>query len=673
MAIRIGIDTGGTFTDVVAKDTSTGQCIRLKVPSTRDDPSQAIATGVEQALDVLESANIERLVHGTTVATNALLERRGARTALVTTAGFRDLLAIGRQNRPNLYDLRARRTPPLIDRHLRMEITERVTHDAGVAVPIDQQQLERLIDQLEEANVEAVVIGLLFSHLNPVHELAIAERLAQRLPRVAVTQSHHLASVPGEFERLSTAAVNAFVQPVMRHYLSRLAERLQAIGVDTEVLVMKSSGGVAPADLVATRPVETVLSGPAGGVMACVRLASGGEHKNLIAADMGGTSFDVAVVTDGAASHARDTQIAGHPLRTPMLDLATIGAGGGSIAWVDTGGALRVGPQSAGAVPGPACYGRGGTQPTVSDANLVLGRLDATANLAGGLQLDVDAARRAIAEHVAEPLGMTVDAAATGILRVVNTAMTAAIRRITVEQGIDPRQYALCAYGGAGPLHAAELAVELGIGTVVVPQAPGVFSAEGLIHCDLREDRVQTHIEPLADVRLAQLQEKFAALSADAARSLGKVTSSKLESTWAVGLRYAGQSNEIQISFDPSQQRDDLAKRFAEAHQRLYGFARADHPVEIASLWATVTEPSDSALATAADRTAASDPALGERSVSFRGQRVPTRIYRRSDLRAGFVLVGPAIVEQDDSTIVVPPNWQGETDAAGTLVLSLTS
>ncbi len=339
MTIRIGVDTGGTFTDVVAHDGASGERLRLKVPSSKEDPSAAIAAGVGQVLATLGRGPVERLVHGTTVATNALLERRGARTALVTTAGMRDVLCIGRQNRPALYDLRCRRTPPLIPRQHCYEVGERITHDGAIRIPLDQDEVDQIVDQLQAANIEAVVIGLLFSHVNPQHELAIAERIRARYPEVAITLSHRMAAMPGEYERFSTAAVNAFVQPVMGEYLNNLAGRLNDCGAGGNVLVMKSSGGIAPAEVVAHECVETVLSGPAGGVMAARHLARSTSLKNLIAADMGGTSFDVAVVTGGHTSHARDTQIAGHPIRTPMLDLHTIGAGGGSIAWVDTGAA----------------------------------------------------------------------------------------------------------------------------------------------------------------------------------------------------------------------------------------------------------------------------------------------------------------------------------------------
>lgn len=676
MAIRIGVDTGGTFTDVVAVDADSGQRVRLKTPSTRADPSIAIAEGVRLALAELDctdnSQSVGQLVHGTTVATNALIERRGARTALITTAGFRDVLAIGRQNRPGLYDLRARRPAPLVPRQWRFEVTERIDFDGNICIPIDATEVDEILDRLAAEKIEAVAVGLLFSHVNPAHELAIAERLAERLPEVTVTVSHTLATMPGEFERFCTATVNAFVEPVMRRYLAQLLERLEQGGVDGYVMVMKSSGGVGAAHTVASKCVETVLSGPAGGVIACANLASQTSQTNLIAADMGGTSFDVAVITGGEVSHARETQIAGFPLRTAMLDLHTAGAGGGSIAWVDAGGALRVGPRSAGAVPGPACYGRGGELPTVTDANLVLGRLHSQASLASDLDLDESAAFAAIEQHVASPLGMPIAEAASGILRVVNTAMTAAIRQITVERGIDPRDYAICAYGGAGPLHAAELAIEMGIASVIVPAAPGVFSAEGLLACDLREDRMQPHIEPLASANLDQLVYEFRELESAAVRGLGVTISSKLIARWSIGLRYVGQTLDLAVPFDSElDTRESLASRLFDAHEQQYAFARRDHAVEIANLWVTVTVPNTSSTIVGQQPTAGAEMPAKQRAVYFGGEQVSTAIYDRKGLAASSVVKGPAIVTQDDSTTVIPPGWRGTTDAFGNLVLTI--
>lgn len=667
LTIRIGVDTGGTFTDVVATDRATGAWVRRKVPSTRDDPSEAIAAGVSQVLSELHGDAVERLVHGTTVATNALLERRGARTALLTTAGVRDVLYIARQNRPALYDLRSRRPKPLVPRQWCFEVSERIGYDGNVRLPIDWADVDRVLTTLVDEQIEAVAIGFLFSHANPEHELAVAKRIADRMPKLSVTLSHQMASVPGEYERFSTAAVNSYVQPVMREYLHRLSMRLADDGIDADVLVMKSSGGVAPARVVADKSVETVLSGPAGGVMAVRALALTTPHKNLIAADMGGTSFDVAVVTHGKASHAGDLQIAGLPLRTPMLDLNTIGAGGGSIAWVDAGGALRVGPQSAGAVPGPACYGRGGSLPTVTDANLVLGRLVPDSRLAGGMQLDLEAARTAI-DTVAEPLGISIEQAATGILRVVNTAMTSAIRKITVERGIDPRDYAICAYGGAGPLHAAELATELGIGRALIPRAPGVFSAEGLLGCDLREDRMQSHIEPLAAADLTAVRSWFRALETSAAETFDSVD---YAASWSIGLRYLRQSNEIPISVDDGKlDADDLAARFADAHEQLYGFARRDYVVEIASLWVAVTVTTERSPPAKLPAATSQPVPSSKRAVYFDGKGVEATIHARDELFAGSRVLGPAIIEQDDSTTVIPPNWEATTDEWGSLLIS---
>lgn len=677
MTIRIGVDTGGTFTDVVAVDRSSGERVRLKIPSSRTDPSQAIAQGVAEALVKFCHKNsapeVEQLVHGTTVATNALLERRGARTALITTAGFRDVLAIGRQNRPDLYSLRTRRPSPLVSRQHRFEVAERVDHEGQIRIAIDLGQVDKVIDRMAACRIEAVAVGLLFSHVNPAHELAVAKRLAERMPEVTVTLSHKIATLAGEFERICTATVNAFVEPVMRKYLTQLQTRLNDSGVDCDVVVMKSSGGVGTAQMVAQKCVETVLSGPAGGVMACAGLARKTSHKNLIAADMGGTSFDVAVITGGQASHARETQISGLPLRTPMLDLHTIGAGGGSIAWVDAGGALCVGPESAGAWPGPACYGRGGDRPTVTDANVVLSRLHPQASLASELQLDTDAAHAAIEEYVAKPLGMQVADAAYGILRVVNTAMTAAIRQITVERGIDPREYAICAYGGAGPLHAAELAMELGISTVIVPKAPGVFSAEGLLACDLREDRMRTHIEPLATVDFDHLVNLLEELEVEATQALGAaIGTSKPQTQWLLGLRYVGQTVDLVVPFDVRvDTSESLAERMYHAHLQQYAFARRDHAVEIANLWVTATVANPTILAPRLRPSVEAVHATSRRGVYFDGQRLLADIYNRETLAAGqgAAIPGPAIVTQADSTVVIPAGWRGETDQHGNLVL----
>ena len=471
--IRVGIDTGGTFTDLVAFAPEGGTLAFHKVVSTPDDPARGIIRGIREIVARVgaRAEEIELLVHGTTVATNAVLQRTGARVALITTAGFRDVLQIQRQDRPRLYDLRGRRARPLVPHALRYELRERVRFDGSVQTPLDRGQLDGLVDALRRERVEAVAVGLLHSYANPAHELEVGRVLAKRLPETEVCLSHEVAGEQGEYERFSTCAMNAFVQPVIGRYLDRLEQGLAAHGVAAPLFVMKSSGGVMAAQAAARRAVETVMSGPAGGLVAGAAIArSAADCRNLITADMGGTSFDVGVVRDGAIGFARDTEMGGLAISVPMLDIHSVGAGGGSIGWIDAGGALRVGPHSAGARPGPACYGLGGSEPTVTDANLVLGRLGAGSLLGGGMEIDAERARRAIHDRLAGPLRITVEAAAEGMIRVVNAAMTAAIRKLTVARGHDPREFALCPFGGAGPLHGAELAAELGIGRTIVPR-----------------------------------------------------------------------------------------------------------------------------------------------------------------------------------------------------------
>ncbi|NIP84140.1 MAG: hydantoinase/oxoprolinase family protein, partial [Planctomycetales bacterium] len=480
MSLRISADTGGTFTDLVLFDQQEGRLQWRKTASTPADPSRALVSGID-GLAAQRKGGVALLVHGTTVATNAVLQRRGAAVALVTTRGFRDVLQIQRQDRPRLYDLRARRAEPLVPRRLRFELEERILYDGRVRTPLDPAELDQLVQRLRDAQVEAVAVGLLHSYANPAHELQVGQVLAQQLPGVTVCLSHEVVGEHGEYERFSTCAMNAFLQPGMQTYLGRLETALQDQQVEAPLFVMKSNGGVMAGAVAGRQAVHTLLSGPAGGVVAGMAIARGHDHPHLITADMGGTSFDVAVLPGGHAAFARDNEIAGLAVGVPMLDIHTVGAGGGSIAWIDAGGSLRVGPQSAGALPGPASYGRGGTLPTVTDANLVLGRLSTDAPLGGEITLDLDAAQAAIHDHLAGPLGLDLIAAAEGVIRVVNATMTRAIGRLSVERGLDPRQFVLCPFGGAGPLHGAELAKEMGIGQTLVPLAPGVTSALGLL------------------------------------------------------------------------------------------------------------------------------------------------------------------------------------------------
>ncbi|MEM9186127.1 MAG: hydantoinase/oxoprolinase family protein [Planctomycetota bacterium] len=679
MSTRIGVDTGGTFTDVVGRNNATGAVRLLKTPSTPDDPGRAVLNGLREGADRgwWALGDISVVVHGTTVATNALLERRGARVAMITTRGFRDVLAIQRQNRPAMYDLRSRRPAPLVPRAARLEVSERTLATGAVETPIDPTEMDGVVDRLKQINPEAVIVGLLHSHTNPTNERAVGEALRLALPGVAVCLSHTTAGDQGEFERFSTAAANGYVQPVMQSYLANLEAGLRNIGVTAPMLVMKSSGGAATAAAVARRCIETALSGPAGGVRAVADLASRVAGGNLIAADMGGTSFDVAVVTAGRPHPAREASVGGLTLRVPMLDIHTIGAGGGSVAWVDAGGALRVGPESAGAAPGPACYGRGGTRPTVTDANLVLGRLAPGDSLAGD-GLDLAAAREVIERALAEPLGVEIEAAAIGVLRVANAAMVAAIRKLTIERGVDPREYALCPYGGAGPLHAAELCEELGAPRVVVPAAPGVFSACGLLLSDLREDRFATVQAPLDVAGVVAIDKASRRLEPEAADGLrrDRFESSPRAARRAAALRYRGQSSSLEIELPPSgltPTAEQLSNEFHTAHRKRFGFDRPRHAVEVVGVAVSVELALPGATAAGTIEPISAEAAERERPVWFvsggSAKPMTARVADRRGLAPGRPVVGPAIITQADTTTVVPPRWSATPQAGGEMVL----
>ena len=673
--MRIGIDSGGTFTDVVAYDPERGRLVFHKVASTPDDPAAGIVSGALEAAERAEmrAADVAMLIHGTTVATNQVLQRAGARVALITTAGFRDVLHIQRQSRPRMYDLRARRAEPLVPRELRFEVRERMRFDGTVQIPLDRADLAAVIDAIGDTGVQAVAVGLLHSYANPRHEREIGEEVARRLPGVAVSLSHELMGEHGEYERFSTCVMNAFVQPGIARYVTRLGAGLREAGFTAPLYVMKSNGGVMTAESAARRCVETVLSGPAGGVVAGAAVARARGVADLITCDMGGTSFDVGVIQDGDIPFARDTEMGGLALGVPMLDLHTVGAGGGSIAWLDAGNALRVGPRSAGAVPGPACYGTGGTEPTVTDADLVLGWLGTRTLLGGGMTLDREAAERAIHDRVATPLGIGVVEAAEGIVRVINATMTAAIRKLTIERGHDPRRFALCPFGGAGPMHGAELAAELGVAETVIPLAPGVHSAVGLLMTNLREDRTRTLVRRLDASALEELRAVLGDLEAEGREQLRAYDGVAPAVSRAVGQRYLGQRYELSVPVGAELPAlEDLGDRFHALHDQRYGYRRDDHPVEVASAWVAVEldlHPLELPTVPAAD----AEPAPRRmRAARFAGVEREVPVYARDDLGAGCTLRGPAVIEQLDATSVVPPDHRMEVDRFGHLVVSRT-
>jgi N-methylhydantoinase A len=657
----LGVDVGGTFTDAVLDD---GHALHTaKAPTTPSDQSRGVLAAVEAVLEraSAEPHAVEVFAHGMTVGTNALLEERGARTALVTTAGFADLLDVARQNRPQLYYLCAPKPAPLAPTELRFEVRERVSA-GGVIEPLAEEELGRLASELGESPVESVAVCLLFSYLEPAHERAIAERLRSALPDVHVSASHEVLPQFREYERCSTTVIDAYLSPLLARYLGRLVDAADERGLPRP-LVIKSSGGVAPADEAARSASQTVLSGPAGGAVGASLVASVSGDGNALGLDMGGTSCDVCVVEGGSVRRTDSREIGGRVIQLPMVDVHTVGAGGGSIGWRDPGGALRVGPRSAGAEPGPACYGRGGTEPTVTDANLLLGYLDAESRLAGGVDLDVDAARSAVG-GLGERLGLSERETAEGIVRVANQEMVRALRVVTVERGVDPRRFALMPFGGAGPMHAAALAEELGIETILCPRASGVLSALGLIASERRRDTARTvmlHGGALSAQRIAaEVTTLRGAIGAGLEQARAEVT---------YDMRYRGQAFELPVAGTERADPSDLAGRFAAEHERRYGYRDPAAQVELVNIRLALIEPVSRPAPEAAP---AGGLARASRRVRFGGEWVEAEVLRgepEEGTRAG----GPCVFELPESTLVLPPAWGAKVDAHGTVVAGRVS
>jgi N-methylhydantoinase A len=672
--MQIGIDIGGTFTDLVLLDGD--RLTGIKVLSTRPDPSEAIVEGLRRLLSEGggDAAAVQRLAHGTTVGTNAMIERSYARCGLVTTRGFRDLLEIGSQRRPSLYDLFFEKPQAPVERPARLEIDERVTASGEVLRAVDAGEVGDAARVLAEQGVECVAVCLLHSYASPEHERQVREVLAEALPDVPVWLSSDVLPEYREFERLSTTVVNAALGPVMSRYLERFEQRCAEAGVVAPATLMQSNGGALRLDEAAREPGRTLLSGPAAGVLGAIHAAGADGLKNLLTLDMGGTSTDISLVQGGEPTHVQMREVAGYPVRGATLDITAIGAGGGSIAWVDTGGRLCVGPQSAGSVPGPAAYGRGGTLPTVTDANIVTGRLSAA--LGGHVELDADAAHRAIAEHIAEPLGLTVEHAAHAILEVVTNNMALAARLVSVARGHDPADYALVAYGGAGALHAVAVAEQLHVPTVFVPPSPGTLCALGLLVSDLRRDFSQTRLVALGDEGLDDVNAVWANLADRVAGWAEASDHERCTHEHEVDLRFRGQHHELTLAVEAGPWAaatvPRLRQAFTELHERSYGFAAADEVIELVCFRHVVTVPLGHRGALPATWAGAA-PAPRTRDALWTLDQgfEPTAVVQRDALRPGDALVGPAIVEQDDCTIALPPGHTALTTPSGALVIQL--
>jgi N-methylhydantoinase A len=660
--VLLGVDVGGTFTDAVLL--ADGAVHTAKVPTTPREESAGVMRAVEAVLERAGAGadEVEVFAHGMTVGTNALLEERGARTALIATRGFADLLEIGRQDRPHLYRLCAPKPAPLVEPELRLEAAER-TGPEGVVEPLEEGEPERLAAAVEASDAESVAVCLLFSYLDPSHEREIADRLRRRLPHVHVSASHEVLPRFREFERCSTTVIDAYLSPLLGRYLGRLGEAAGDAGLP-QPLVMRSSGGVAPAEEAAREGASTVLSGPAGGAVGAGLLARLSGDGNALGFDMGGTSCDVCVVEGGEVRRTDSRKIGGRPIQLPMVDVHTVGAGGGSIGWRDPGGALRVGPRSAGADPGPACYGRGGNEPTVTDANLLLGYLAGDSQLAGGVSLDADAAERAIAA-LARPLGLDTLEAAAGILRVANQEMVRALRVVTVERGVDPRGFALLPFGGAGPMHAAAIATELGIRTILCPRAGGVLSAFGLCASERRRDTARTVMLSGSELSPERIAAEVGALIEETGTGLGDEASAQV----TYKLRYAGQAFELPVRGTTEPDPEELVEGFERAHEERYGHRDPEGEVVLVDIELAMVVPGPSPQPVAATSDALK---RSSRRVSFDGGWVETPILR-GDPPAGTEAEGPVVFELPEATFVVPPGWTTKVDKYGTLIARFLS
>jgi len=690
----LGTDIGGTFTDLYLVDDVAGEQTIHKVSTTPDDPSEGVVTGVRELCEMTGTApgDIDYVLHGTTIATNAVLEHEGVTTGMLTTENYRDVTHIGRHQRPQNYSVQQDipwQDRPLVERRHRKTVPERLTADGAVETPLDEEAVRTAVEELKADGVEAIAVCFLFSYLDDSHEQRAKEIVEEHYPEAYVTTSSEVYPQFREFERFTTTAMNAFIGPPVGDYVSRFKEELAAFGVDAELHVMQSNGGITTEELVVEKPVSLLFSGPAAGILGG-KWRSGantadGAANNTITLDMGGTSADIGIIDAGeiVEANVRETAIGGYPVMVPMIDIETIGAGGGSVAYVDEGGAFRVGPQSAGAVPGPVSYGRGGTDPTVTDAHVALGRIREEFFLGGEMELDEAGARAAIAEGVADPLEMDTVAAALGILDIVNNNMANAIRAKTVQKGRDPGTFTLVAFGGAGPLHAADMARELGVERTLVPRNPGVLSAVGLSTTDLQYDYINTEFTLLSEAdhgAMAAAYDDLVTAARERLRADG-VDPDRVTIEMTADCRYEGQGYEVNVPVGTDGHLDALStirERFDRAHEAEFGHNFEDNAIEVVNERVTGygEMPSADLLSVPEKSGPAVDHVLASEDVQFSVDGTvrthETAFYDRTDLRQGHVIEGPAVVGEKDSTVVVPPDFRATVREYGDIELTHT-
>lgn len=676
---RMGIDVGGTFTDVVLIDDVSGLHWSVKVPTTPKDRVVGAVAGFARVLEVSGAGadEIGFIGHGTTMATNMVVEHKGARTALVTTRGFRDILEIrrvSRHERADLYDLQFDAPPPLVRRRWCLELQERVTAEGEVQVPLSEPEVEDLAAQLAASDIEAIAVCLLHSYVNPAHERRVVEMLSKRLPDRFITASYEVNPELLEYERTSTTVMNAMLGPVCSRYIRTFSSELAKLGFQGEMMFMQSNGGLARADLVERRPVVLLESGPAGGVSAAAQLATRAQLKDVLLGDMGGTTFDVSLIRDGKPEIRNSGLLHSYAVRSPTIDIDSVGAGGGSIAWIDAGGGVRIGPESAAADPGPACYGRGGTRPTVTDCNLLLGYVDPDTFLGGAFKLDRKAAEDAVRIHLAEPLGVSVLEAAHAVRAIANAFMAQAMRLMTIERGYDPRDFAYVCYGGAGPVHAVDLAKELEIRRVVVPALPGLFSAFGMIVADQASEQQEAVEREFGTIAPGGLDEVFGRLKASVTSrlALDGAAQEKLAFERRMDCRYVGQPEPmtIEIADDPIDL-EVVRANFEAAHMRHWNFIRPEHPLVCNSVRLKAAAPTGWRGAIGAQVGASGEPTGRMRAVYLDGAMVEAPVYDREALRIGQKVQGPAVVEEPSSCIVFAEGQVAYVDEHRNLIVDL--
>lgn len=677
---RIGVDVGGTFTDFTLLREEDGRVTFHKVPSTPHDPSEAIGRGIEDLLRThsISAHEIGHVGHGTTVATNLVIERRGALIGMLTTKGFRDVIEIGRQVRPHLFDYRVTKPPALALRKNRIEIGERVSSLGKVVEAIDELELEAAVSRLKRSGVQSVAICFLHAYRNPIHEQAARRVVEREFPEAYISVSSEVLPEFREYERWSTTLLNAAVGPRMDSYLTSFLSRVNGLGISVEPFTIHSNGGLMSIRAVREFPVRTCLSGPAAGVVGAIEIGRAAGYNNLVTFDVGGTSTDVSLVHLGKALFSSSKVVADYPLKTPMIDIHVIGAGGGSIAWMDDAGALKVGPRSAGADPGPACYARGGTDATITDAQISLHRLNPVALLGGRLKVDEVAARRAIQDKVAVPLGISLEQAAEGVIRIANANMSRAIRSVSTERGYDLSQFALFAYGGAGPLHAIDVAVECGIPTVIVPQEPGTLCARGMLLTNISFDFVRSQISEATTENWPRVCELFAEMELEAKTWLERerVPAAKRSFRWFIDARYQGQNFEVIVSMPQVSLNglEEFLEQFGHTHLREYGYVVPGRDVEVVNcrlqaIGSVAKAPLGELDANG--EVAAKPSGFRETYFGVRQGWIETAVYARSQLHAGSLLEGPAVIEEMSSTVLLAPGQNATVDPFGNIVVQM--